>query len=534
MPSQLPEETKISPRRRSWSWRRKISVGLVACAVLFAGVVCPLGFFIWMLFGSPAPIEISPETTWLTEPLTPDGRYVDYVEAIRSQYPKEAAAKFEDDPWQRRTLMEYEHPKDASRAAIQFLDPKNVLYDSRSDDESFEDVSARRVRFRRRVRIPFSATEDPEVAELIRQNTPWYDAITTTGPDRPAFYFPTLKTGDRTDVFCIGMPSVGVDREIALRFALRAMLRFGSGQPEDGLEDVRFILAIAERERLSPSVLSWDVASAIDTIAHDALWAGVISTATASEPLLNAVVNLPIETDMHEQFSENIDRFDRLDILDRLQEAHRTQSISLGFFTDRSSMAPWKTRWLCQRIDWNQVMRVHNERVDRIAAAFRIASFAQREAVLQTIDNETQVKLAASPSEKELDSAKELLFGDVTALMEAQCLEFNRAVIRRSETLCRDLNRRRASHLAARFNAYRQQHGSFPETLDAVLHIQGLPEAPKDVTIDAFSAAPFRYRREGEGFVLYSVGSNLVDDSIGTKSRDYQRDQIWQWPLRPL
>ena len=101
--------------------------------------------------------------------------------------------------------------------------------------------------------MPFTPTEDPEMAEMIRQNTPWYDAIAVVDPGRPAFYFPKLEEVDEWPlVLCIGMPSVQVHREIARRFALRAMLCFGSDEPDAGLANVRMIMAIAERERRSP------------------------------------------------------------------------------------------------------------------------------------------------------------------------------------------------------------------------------------------------------------------------------------------
>jgi len=38
------------------------------------------------------PLRVSPETTWITEPLTPDGKHVDYPAAVKQRlYPPEIA-----------------------------------------------------------------------------------------------------------------------------------------------------------------------------------------------------------------------------------------------------------------------------------------------------------------------------------------------------------------------------------------------------------------------------------------------------------
>jgi hypothetical protein len=48
-----------------------------------------------------------------------------------------------------------------------------------------------------------------------------------------------------------------------------------------------------------------------------------------------------------------------------------------------------------------------------------------------------------------------------------------------------------------------------------------------EVPLDEFDGKPLRYRREGEGFILYSVGTNLVDDG-GEDSRG-AGDYVWRF-----
>lgn len=54
---------------------------------------------------------------------------------------------------------------------------------------------------------------------------------------------------------------------------------------------------------------------------------------------------------------------------------------------------------------------------------------------------------------------------------------------------------------------YKSRNGSYPETLDALV-----PGILKEIPIDPFTGDPLIYRREGEGFIVYSLGSNQKDD----------------------
>jgi hypothetical protein len=70
--------------------------------------------------------------------------------------------------------------------------------------------------------------------------------------------------------------------------------------------------------------------------------------------------------------------------------------------------------------------------------------------------------------------------------------------------------------------AYRADHGSYPEKL-ANLVPEYAAELPKDV----FDDADLRYRREGAGFVLYSIGINQRDDG-GKTYEDRKKDETWE------
>jgi len=66
-----------------------------------------------------------------------------------------------------------------------------------------------------------------------------------------------------------------------------------------------------------------------------------------------------------------------------------------------------------------------------------------------------------------------------------------------------DTARARVTHTAAAILNYKVIHGSLPTTLETI----GAP-----IPVDPFDQQPLRYRREGNGFVVYSVGTTLHYD----------------------
>jgi hypothetical protein len=70
--------------------------------------------------------------------------------------------------------------------------------------------------------------------------------------------------------------------------------------------------------------------------------------------------------------------------------------------------------------------------------------------------------------------------------------------------------------------AYKHDHGSYPNSLSDL----------KDTLTDPFSGEPFVYRRDGEGFILYSIGHNLKDDrgteALNAEANTEDADIVWR------
>jgi hypothetical protein len=99
--------------------------------------------------------------------------------------------------------------------------------------------------------------------------------------------------------------------------------------------------------------------------------------------------------------------------------------------------------------------------------------------------------------------------------------------------------RRDLLQVALGLKLYRQRHGRYPDRLDA------LRETGWSVPNDRFSGKPLIYRRQGDRFLLYSVGQDMKDDGgrpnwvlVRNKQRkdalkqrygDTTGDLVWMW-----
>ncbi|MGB2906430.1 MAG: hypothetical protein WBB73_04985, partial [Candidatus Aminicenantaceae bacterium] len=78
---------------------------------------------------------------------------------------------------------------------------------------------------------------------------------------------------------------------------------------------------------------------------------------------------------------------------------------------------------------------------------------------------------------------------------------------------------------------YRNRHGKFPEAMNDLS-----PEILTEIPLDPFTGESLIYRKEGDGFIVYSVGSNLKDDggreTLKITSLVMEKDDDWAWDER--
>ncbi len=75
------------------------------------------------------------------------------------------------------------------------------------------------------------------------------------------------------------------------------------------------------------------------------------------------------------------------------------------------------------------------------------------------------------------------------------------------------------AEIALSLKAYKVERGEYPESLEELAVFVG-----QELPMDPFSEGPFVYRREGAGFLLYSLGANLEDDGGVAPERSVLRE----------
>ena len=79
------------------------------------------------------------------------------------------------------------------------------------------------------------------------------------------------------------------------------------------------------------------------------------------------------------------------------------------------------------------------------------------------------------------------------------------------------------ARFALALKIYKSKHGKYPDSLNALI-----PDILESLPLDPFSGKDFIYRKKNEGFIVYSVGQNLIDNG-GLLTRNFDKgDTIWE------
>lgn len=160
---------------------------------------------------------------------------------------------------------------------------------------------------------------------------------------------------------------------------------------------------------------------------------------------------------------------------------------------------------------WNLASPIYYDRDEAEAA---LSSFL---AELDGFTNAGTLRQAYGPTLRSLPPANPLLLfsrGDPLPLRYVESLDWMYA----GQTAVE------AAACSIALHNYRVDHGEYPQSLDLLLpdHLPRLP-------MDFGDGKPLRYRRTGEGYVLYSVGGDGVDDSGGVFQPMIERsNRTWQ------
>jgi hypothetical protein len=184
-------------------------------------------------------------------------------------------------------------------------------------------------------------------------------------------------------------------------------------------------------------------------------------------------------------------------------------------------------KWLVDSIisvaDWNVALRMGNSFFDHFVDAFSKPLRSDRKAALGKVDEDI------GRAERELADWRSLVvsvLGKGRKAISERVGRFFVVLFLRAISNCADVEDRAATQfeltkLAFGLAAYRAENDSYPAKL-ADLTPKYVAKMPKDI----FSDSDLRYKREGDGYLLYSVGVNGRDD--GAKTYD-DREKGADW-----
>jgi hypothetical protein len=388
---------------------------------------------------------------------------------------------------------------------------------------------------------PWSGSEFPLVAEWLTSNAKPIDLI-IQGTRRPRCYFPMVESG-HSGLVALPMLTVQMTRNAARALAARAMLRLGEGRIGEAEQDLLACHRLARLVGSAPFDIAAFLVVAIDSIAcqGDArlMEQAHLSAegALAYQRELRQLPSLPVMADV----IDGSDRFVFLDTLLMFARGKRADfekligssaDIQNLFQTEGAPRVPRVAKAIVAELhsnpsllDWDAVLQFGNEQFDKAVTAARKATVPERKKAIEAFERElramrsglTDLGASGTPSSagRSLPNPLGREIGIVlTALFMPPV-----------STACEAENRARTRYalgqLGFALSAYRADHAAYPESLDVLA-----PKYIAQVPTDLYTEQPLRFKRQGDGFLLYSVGPNSTDDGGRTPGSQPPGDDI--------
>ena len=469
--------------------------------------------------------EVSPETTYVTEPLLEHG-FVDLIAAVNQKYSKNVTPETNAAVTLYETVGSQQlRPNLRDEFFIQLgmpvPDPQGQYF------ETFSQYTLAKMSEEDRKQLlkiwpemveeptPWKRDDFPEVAAWLGSQTRFLHRL-EVGLDRPHWFHPVVsefENPERGQGFqLIHLSGTQSTWEISRAYIARAMLHQGENRPEEAWNDVLLAIRLNRHVASGPFLIQGNIGlrreqtaiqAGLKIVGHSAL------TENVWRGFLKQLDQLPNHTSMVEKV-DFAERLAVLDMINSLVNCHADDERLYWFSEEDIIPKMLKNNWLI-KADYNAALKFANKWFDRYVKAFRIESAMTRKKVLTLIDSQFE-KLVAE-SAKTANFAEVIQSGNLhrfageaigkVVLTYTHPSMFGDIVEREIET--RQWNELLRTTLALK--AYQSRHGFYPQSLGELVP-DVLNEAPKDF----FSDGPLIYGREDKGFQLYSIGINLTDD----------------------
>jgi hypothetical protein len=489
------------------------------------GILLPLLLSLPAAEDKPAPkLPIGKETTYVTGPLDKEG-YIDYEAALNRRLGKGVSPEKNANVLLWKALGP--RPEGGKGMPAEFFQYLGIEEPPEKGDYfiplgrysthrlKLDPAESRTLHEQqsRAIQRRWSAKDYPHLASWLKANEKPL-ALVIEASKRPQYFNPLVSNRKEvpTSLIDVLMPSVDQSRELAHALAARALLRAGEGKFDEAWQDLLACHRLGRLVARGGTTIEALVGMAIDRVATDADLAYLTHEGLTTKQVRGCLEDLrglpPLPS-----VADKTNLCGRITHLQFMQILRRGGPGALEALADGGppkKPSPEEQKVLAA-IDWESALRDGNRWYDRIVAALRIKDRPGREQALEAIgeDAETQVKVSAA-MRKGTVPAKEL-GRSLGNLMVSLAI----ASIRRVQHFADQAEQvQRNCDLAFALAAYRLDKGRYPAKL-ADLAPKYLAKVPGDL----FSGGPLVYRRDGKGYLLYSVGINGKDEA-GRRSDD--------------
>lgn len=536
-------EARHQRKRKSW-----LTMWLVVVTVLFAA-----GLGLYVTFGPNPPIVVSKETTYLTEPLGPDG-LPDYVAALNAHYgdgvtpENNAAVPFLQAMWPSAGADEYELSiADAQRIAeaIGMTDPPAPMtpldtperqlamvmllrekiragvappaakglsdfsprtdaeFLAMPDAEAVKDQRIEELRWRLEpVERPFTQTDLPFVVEWLSENRASIDLLIES-TNRERWFVPALSEESRD--LASGLQSdlslLQEKRSAARVLQTRSALALGEGRHADAGRDAVAILRLAALVAQGPYLVNQLVAIAIGGVGLaqiDQVAAHPSATAESLRRLLDGAQTAGVSGRLAESMQYGERYFNLSSVIDIAASKGRSGWWEPSLVDDEKSDFVFAG----MSVDWNPSLRELNRYYNDFDKVLRLLTPRNRLDAARLLDDEYGVEQFDPRDWRALTPTGR---GAILAPSVADLLLSVAELLVRPEE--RVKLRRLLTKTGVALAIHRAENGAYPETLEEL--VPGVLDA---VPADPFGSGLLVYRRTPGGFLLYSVGYNGGDD----------------------
>ncbi|HEX4588374.1 MAG TPA: hypothetical protein VH120_00470 [Gemmataceae bacterium] len=349
---------------------------------------------------------------------------------------------------------------------------------------------------------PWRASDYPRIAAWLATNEKPL-TVFVEATKRPKYFSPVIairNERDRGPLVSALLPSVQGCRHVVAALSARAMQRIGDGKFDDAWQDLLACHQLALHVSHGATLIESLVGYAFEQIvsARDMVYiARAPLTSVELRGRLREIRDLPRLIPV----AEKVDLGERFLVLDATKFARRGGPGFLAALGDGKPppMPDARTVMLMAAVDWGRALRDVNRWFDREVAIMRLADRAVRQKEMDKFfEGLKTVKPRITGPEDEISG--ESIGNTLAALFLPAVQKLQTAQDRYDQT-------RQNLFIAFVLAAYHADNGRYPPKLDDLA-----PNYLTAVPGDLFSGRPLIYRPTKNGYLLYSVGPNGVDD----------------------